>query len=79
MKLLTLSLLFILSGCGISVRVVDLQWATTGYAEEMNKRTMNVQSGNQSALDEADSNVIYESQKYKPIKQIYNQPVKHNE
>jgi hypothetical protein len=73
MKLIAI---LILSGCGISVKVVDLQWATTGYAQEMNKRTMNVQSGNQSALVEADSNVIYESQKYKQLK---NKPLLPNE
>jgi hypothetical protein len=37
---------------------------------------MNVQSGNQSALVEADSNVIYESQKYK---QLQNKPLLPNE
>lgn len=60
--------LLLLCSCGMSVRVVDLQWGSTGYAQEMNKRTLNVATGNQSALSEADSNPIYESQKFKQLK-----------
>jgi hypothetical protein len=73
MKLILL--LTLLSGCGISVKVVDLQWGSTGYAEAMNKRTMNVQTGNQSALIEDDSNPITENQKYLQLREVPRLPL----
>ena len=65
MKLLALMLL---SGCSIKADIVKASFSATLLKEEQSQNTFNVQSGNQSSLEEANSNPIYESQKYKQLK-----------
>lgn len=52
------------SGCGISARVVDLEWSTVDWKRESRKTTVNLKTGNQSALKSTHDNPIYEDEEF---------------
>lgn len=65
MKLL---ILVFLSGCAIEANVVGASLSAHFLKDKETANTFNVQSGNQSSLEELETNPIYETLKFKQLK-----------
>lgn len=62
--LVCLLIIIYLTACGISARVVDLEWSTVDWKRESRKTTVNLKTGNQSALKSTHDNPIYEDEEF---------------